>query len=177
MADVDDMFGDEPIVVKPSLSEVNGDSKIDSGEQTPVVSVAEEDSQMETEENGKIENGESGTTTVVANGSEKHEQNKEDDVMIIEDEQNGVESKNGDVKKQEVEAYVSDTNIVMVKSVETELVQALVKVNNVTTKATEEQMSVLFSFIGPITEIALFPKYDVSLVQNKASSRSVIIIN
>jgi hypothetical protein len=29
-------------------------------------------------------------------------------------------------------------------------------------------MSVLFSFIGPITEIALFPKYDVSLVQNKA---------
>jgi len=151
MADVDDMFGDEPIVVKPSLSEVNGDSKIDSGEQTPVVSVAEEnaDNRMETEE--KVENGQSGTVKAAQEAMKNG-----DDVMIIEDDDkpNGT-ALNGDAKKQEVEAYVSETNIVMV--------------NNVTTKATEEQMSVLFSFIGPITEIALFPKYDVSLVQNKAS--------
>ncbi|CBY31185.1 unnamed protein product [Oikopleura dioica] len=148
MADVDDMFGDEPIVLKPSLSEVNGDSKIDSGEQTPVVSVAEEDNRMETEE--KVENGQSGTVVAAQEDAQKNG----DDVMIIEDddEQNGTAS-NGDAKKPEIEAYVSETNIVMV--------------NNVTTKATEEQMSVLFSFIGPITEIALFPKYDVSLVQHK----------
>jgi len=135
-------------VVKPSLSEVNGDSKIDLGKQTPVVSVAEEDTdnRMETEE--KVENGKSGTVVAA------QEAKNGDDVMIIEDDDkpNGTAS-NGDAKKHEVEAYVSETNVVMV--------------NNVTTKATEEQMSVLFSFIGPITEIALFPKYDVSLVQNK----------
>lgn len=110
MADVDDMFGDEPIVLKPSLSEVNGDSKIDSGEQTPVVSVAEEDNRMETEE--KVENGQSGTVVAAQEDAQKNG----DDVMIIEDddEQNGTAS-NGDAKKPEIEAYVSETNIVMVK--------------------------------------------------------------
>ena len=111
MADVDDMFGDEPIAVKPSLSEVNGDSKIDLGEQTPVVSVAEEDAdnRMETEEN--VENGQSGT--VIA--AEEAEKNGSDDVMIIEDDQQNGTASNGDLKKQEIEAYVSETNIVMVE--------------------------------------------------------------
>ena len=96
MADVDDMFGDEPIVVQPSLSEVNGDSKIDSGEPTPVVPVAADDNKMETEEN--VENGQSGG-----------------EVIAIDDSsQNGVEAKTAD-KKNEIEPYVSETNIVQVE--------------------------------------------------------------
>ena len=111
MADVDDMFGDEPIVVNPKLSEVNGDSKIDSGEQTPVVSVAEEDAdnRMETEE--KVENGQSGAVAT----AEEAQKNCADDVMIIEDDQQNGTASNGDAKKPEIEAYVSETNIVMVK--------------------------------------------------------------
>ena len=113
MADVDDMFGDEPIVVNPKLSEVNGDSKIDSGEQTPVVSVAEEeaDNRMETEE--KFENGQS----VAVAAAEEAQKNGSDDVpvMIIEDDHQNDTASNGDAKKPEIEAYVSETNIVMVE--------------------------------------------------------------
>ena len=39
---------------------------------------------------------------------------------------------------------------------------------NVTCKASEEQMSVLFSFVGPIVKIDLYPKGD-EMVANKVS--------
>ena len=42
-----------------------------------------------------------------------------------------------------------------------------VQVTNVTCKATEEQMSVLFSFVGPILRIEMFPKNDDEMVKNK----------
>ena len=56
-------------------------------------------------------------------------------------------------KKKEFEPYVSETD--------------MVQVTNVTCKATEEQMSVLFSFVGPIVKIEIFPKSDEEMVKNK----------
>ena len=55
--------------------------------------------------------------------------------------------------KVELIPYVSETD--------------MVQVSNVTCKATEEQMSVLFSFVGPIVKIEVFPKNDDEMVKNK----------
>jgi len=57
-------------------------------------------------------------------------------------------------KPAEIEPYISSTDTVQVM--------------NVTCKASEEQMSVLFSFVGPIVKIDLYPKGD-EMVANKVA--------
>lgn len=152
-----DMFGD-PIIKDANLTE-------------PVEKPVENIFDTEMDESNVQTNG--AEVKMETNG-ENLVEGKPAETIVIEDviEDGGTieddEKKMEIIKKDsEMELYVSDTD--------------MIQVTNVTTKATEEQMSVLFSFVGPIVAINLYPANDVSLVSNKVcfvkfSNKSDIIV-
>ena len=75
----------------------------------------------------------------------------------IDDEPEPAAEPEPEPPKVELIPYVSETDTV--------------QVSNVTCKATEEQMSVLFSFVGPIVKIEVFPKNDDEMVKNKVNKK------
>jgi len=153
MADID-IFGDEPVVAMVEKEPEDKEEELkkdDDGEQ-----VVKTDG-LQTDEN-KPEESIPEEAIIIPD-------EKVQDGGVIEDEETNGE--NGDVSETavipaepakvapaEVEPYVSATDTVQVM--------------NVTCKASEEQMSVLFSFVGPIVKIDLYPKGD-EMVSNKVA--------
>jgi len=130
-----------------------------------VVAETEEAIQEETvQEEEKVENDQN--AAVVANEDmpeEKTEKPVEDGGVIDDGEPEDGGMIEDDVKTAAVAVVPKKTFVPYNSKSDT------VQVTNVTCKATEEQMSVLFSFVGPILRIEMFPKNDDEMVKNKVA--------
>lgn len=147
MADID-IFGDEPVV---SMEEKEPEDKeeLKENQEEPMTEDQKEDQpEGQSEEaiiipDEKVQDG-----GVIDDEEAKTE--LETAVAVAETAVQPVEP----AKPAEIEPYISETDTVQVM--------------NVTCKASEEQMSVLFSFVGPIVKIDLYPKGD-EMVANRVA--------
>jgi len=148
MADID-IFGDDPVVPeeKKEAEENEIVEKSEAEEKSNEVESEKEDENKEMEhENGTEEK-------MVEDGGVIDDEKMVQDGGTIEDEPAVIKAVVP--AKKEFVPYVSKTDTI--------------QVSNVTCKATEEQMSVLFSFVGPIIRIEMFPKNPDEMVKNKVA--------